>query len=177
MEDVNWEKISKIAAAEGAKAALNHIEKRKKTAHDRKLYNTRLLLENYPYLRAHCEKSISSLKNVKRKNAADLLDELDACNQDINIESIKKSSLRTYVIINHIDEMLDLFKIFCEKTKNLRKYNVAVKYYFEGKTTEEIRAELEPDAPTKRTIQRDLNFAVGKLSSLIFGIDGLSTAK
>lgn len=171
------DKVCKIAAAEGAKAALNHIEKRKKTAHDRKLYNTRLLLENYPLLHSHCKRSIDSLKNIKNKNIAEILDELDVSNQEINIESIKRSSLRTYVIINHIDEMLDLFKIYCEKTNNLRKYNVAVKYYFEGKTTDEIVKEFEPNAPTRRTIQRDLNFAVGKLSSLIFGIDGLAVAK
>lgn len=179
---MNTEALVKLAAAEGAKAAMRHINENKRQAKDRRLYNTRLLLGNYMLLYDHCQKSITDMRNKKiKEDPLMILSDLDGAERGISIEAIKQSTVRTYVIVKHVDEMLELFKFFCAKTKNTRKYNVVVKYYFEGKTLEEIAEDLALETggkvPTTRTIQRDLRFSIEKLSALIFGIDGLASCR
>ncbi len=154
-------------------AVREYDAKQKKSRHDRRLYNTRLLMKNYNALKEHCEKSVSDLNVIEINNisAIDVIDSLDNLDKGTYIESIKRSNTRTKIMIDHIDSMLSLFEIYCNKTNNNRKYRVLTAYYLNDLETKDISMNENIDI---RTCQRDLKFSIEKLSALIFGVDGLS---
>lgn len=151
--------------------------KQKKSRYDRRLRNTRLLLKNYRLLKDHCDNSVFNLQQAAEAeagNAIDILDALNKCNGDIYIQSIKNSVSRTKIIINHIEVMLRLYKIYCdmsEKKEDQRRYRVMLAVYFEQTKIDDICKAENID---RRTYFRDTNDACEKLSALIFGFDGLS---
>jgi hypothetical protein len=101
-------------------------------------------------------------------------DYLDHFNSDIYIESIKKSITRTYIILAHIDQMLKLYKIYYEtsgKAEDERRYRILQAVYLDGEKITEI---CEIEGIDESTYYRDIREACGKLSALIFGIDGIS---
>lgn len=166
------EQIAKWAV----EAALEYLDKQrlkqKKSRYDRRLRNTRLLLKNYDLLKSHCDKSVFNLQHVS-ENAIDVLDSLDRLDSTAYIESIKRSVTKTYIIINHIDTMLELYDAYCQKSKreeDKRRYRVLTAYYFEGLDMSEIMARENIE---ERTYYRDNRDAIEKLSALIFGIDSL----
>ncbi|WP_019555217.1 sigma-70 family RNA polymerase sigma factor [Propionispira raffinosivorans] len=150
-----------------------HDAKQKKVRHDRRLYNTRLLMKNYNALKEHCDNSVSTLDDddVCNLSAIDILDNIDNTDKDVYIESIRRSNIRTRIMVDHIDVMLELFNAYCKQTDNQRKFEIVVGYYLQGKSTKDLAEEQNIDI---RTCQRDVKFAIEKLSALIFGIDGLS---
>ncbi len=169
----NKEQIAKWAA----EAALEFVEKRqekeKKSRYDRRLRNTRLLLRNYGLLKNHCEKSVYNLQQIPVDNAIDILDAIDKMDGTAYIESIKKSVTKTYIIINHVDRMLELYEVYCQKSKqeeDRRRYRVLIASYFDSVEVSEImrRENIE-----ERTYYRDMRDAIDILSALIFGIDSL----
>lgn len=162
----------KMAADTGAKAALNYIEKKKKTAHDRRLYNTKLLLRNYNALKKHCDEAICSIKeSMPDLNAIDILESIDLLDRQTYIESIERSTVRTQIILTHISKMISLFQAECLRNGHHRKYNVLYqKYILEWDDEKICKANGNIDA---RTLRRDLLFAHARISAMIFGIDGL----
>lgn len=163
-------------------ALTQHEERQKAKArarHDKRLHNTKLLLENYNLLKIHCSNSVDNLKDIdpgKAENAIDILDSLEDCTSDIYIESIKRSVTRTIIIINHIDTMIELYEIYCQRSKkpeDLRMYRTIYDCYISeaGMEIEDIAIR---EGVVTRTSYRDINSACEKLSALIFGIDGLS---
>lgn len=86
----------------------------------------------------------------------------------------KVKSLRqaTY-LISHIDEMLELYKVYCEKSKREetnRRYRILRAFYFDDSTIQDIVKNKEID---ERTYYHDMKDTRVKHSALIFGIDGL----
>ena len=151
-------------------------EKSKKVRYDKRLRNTRMLLRNYRELISHSENAIYEASQVDNEDLFDILDLMsnNAGNQ-FYIESIKTSAARTRLIIEHVNEMLELYKVYCEKSlkqEDMRRYRAIYALYIqpEPKTCEQI-AEEEGVEP--RTIYRDVSTAVEKITFLIFGIDGM----
>ena len=173
--------IAKIAAETATQKTLEEWERQKriqvKARHDWRLRNTRLLLKNYRVLKSHCNNSVCNLQQAAGvENAVDILDALNKCSGDVYIESIKNSVIKTSVIITHIDEMSEIYKIYCErscKDEDKRRYRMLSAAYLEKdkKTIDDICKQETID---RRTYFRDINDAVDKLSALIFGLDGLS---
>lgn len=164
----------------GIKAALNHIEEEKKAhrkgRYDKRLRNTRLLLKNYRAFKDHAAGAVYSARKAK-ESAIDILDGLDekAFDDDLYIESISRSQQRTIIIVNHIEEMLNYYRISCEESgrpEEIRRYRVIMGTYIEQerKTAEEIAAQEHIE---RRTVYKDINAAIKPLSALIFGIDSL----
>lgn len=172
------DEIIKIGTEVGIKAGMEYIrkekEQRKKGRYDRRLRNTKLLLREYRTLKIHSKDAVYSLGGAK---AIDILDELDSFEYDDNlyIESIKKSKERTAVIISHVNQMMNIFKQLCENSKNIedaRKYKVIHSQFIaeEEITVEELAQQLNVHP---RTVYKDIDNAVKTISSLMFGIDGL----
>jgi len=164
----------------GTKAAMEYIMEEKKTQqkgrYDRRLRNTRLLLKNYRTLKQHAQGAVFNAKKAK-ENAVDILDGLDSFQFDDNlyIESIKKSQQRTIIILRHIEEMLKYYRIACEESgreDEMRCYRIIMATYVddEKKTAEEI-AEIENIE--RRTVYKNINTAMKPLSALIFGVDSI----
>ena len=176
------------AVTAGVKAGMDYIEtqsqKAKKERRDRRLHNTRLLLKNYRWLKVHADGAISTGKQARaateeRRSAAEILDDLDGIryNDGLYIESIKKSQQRTAIIIAHIDKMLDYYKIDCEnggRPDELRRYRIVRALYIdpERKNAADVAEEENIE---RRTVYKDVNIAIGVLTTLIFGIDGIKT--
>ncbi|GMB00906.1 DUF1492 domain-containing protein [Pelosinus sp. IPA-1] len=173
--------IIKLAVEAGTAAAIKHIEQEKnkeiKSRQSKRLYNTKLLLENYNVLKDHCENSISKLDDIKpTENAIDILDSLDS-SEGSYIESIKRSTTRTYVIMAHIDVMMGMYRSYCESSNKLedgRRYRVMRSKYIDDLKMTDI---CEQENIDRSTYFRDINEISKRLSGLIFGIDGLSVMR
>lgn len=172
----------KLAVEAGVAAAIKHIDqektKERKSRQSKRLYNTKLLLDNYNVLKNHCAKSISNLREISpTENAIDILDDLDSLDSGTYIESIKRSTTRTYIILEHINEMIRIYKTICEcsdKPEENRRYRVMKAIYLDDL---KITKVCEQEKMDRSTYFRDIKEISKKLSPLIFGIDGLSTMR
>jgi hypothetical protein len=163
----------------GIKTALNEMEKKReerfRTKYDRRLRNTRLLLENYHAFIKHCNNAVYEKSKM---SAIDILDDIDNFENEKNelvIESIKRSKERTYIMIEHINKMIRMYKVFTEDSKKpeeVRKYKIIVNSYISERrhTNEEMASKMHIDV---RSVQRDKSLAIEQLTVFLFGVDGL----
>jgi hypothetical protein len=152
-----------------------------KARYDRKRANTKLLLRNYRSLSVHCESAIYEASHMgDEMDLAEILELMSGNRREsFRIESIRESAARTRLIIEHVNEMLEHYHIFCErstKPEDARRYRVIYDLYIADvtKTPDEI-ALIESIDP--RTVYKDIDSAVERLTALIFGIDGLHLLK
>lgn len=170
--------IIRLGTEIGTQTALDTLKKEKeerfKQKFSRRLRNVRALFREYRKLKAFCENAVYK---KSKENATDILEDLEQFEYDdeLYIESIKKSTERTYVIINHVDTMINVYRILCEQNKKpemLRKYNVINEIYLsqDGKTVEDLADELHVST---RSIYNDIDDAARAITPLIFGVDGM----
>lgn len=182
--EVNMQKIIEDAVRIGVEAGVAAAEKvmsrgkndQEKSRYKRRLHNTRLLLANYRELKEHVSGAIFDSRKTK-ESALDILDSLDRekLENNLYIESIRRSQQRTMIILAHIDQMLEFYRISCEQSgreDELRRYKILYAAYIapERKSAEQI---AEENMVEKRTYYSDLGKAIKPLSALLFGIDGL----
>lgn len=180
--NVSTAEIIRLAGEAGAKAALETMENERKKAyrwrHDRRLRNIKLLMRNYRMLAAHCKSAIYDVRElIKSENVMDILDHLDECqdNEALYVESIKRSVERTLIIINHVDEMLRLYEIYCYQStrpEDMRRFRIINNLYVADRALT-VREIAEDERIDTRTVYKDIDAACEKLSALMFGIDGL----
>lgn len=172
--------IYEKAAAIGAKEALKTFEHERKKEYngraDRRLRNTKLLLRNYHMLKEHAEDSVFGRTQME-ESALDILESMMSMyDNEVIIESIKRSATRTAVIVSHIETMFGLYYAYCDKSLNrdieMRRYKVVWDMYMaeDGLSVKEI---AEKQHMSKDSIYADLRIATAKLTALIFGVDGL----
>jgi len=163
--------IDRLRAEEAAAA---------KAQYDRRKANTKLLLRNYRSLVEHCESATYTASQVDVDDGYCLAEILELINGNasdrLKVESIRQSIIKTKIIIDHIDTMIDLYKTYCDrspKEEDRRRYRVIYWLYLdhEPKTADELADEEYTD---KRTIYRDISIAVEQLTAFIFGIDGIN---
>jgi hypothetical protein len=189
---MNIDQIKAIvqAAVEAAKADItkmavesvmeyNEKQRSKQIAarHDKRLWNTRLLLRNYQLLKKHTEKAVceSDPPEIK-KSAIDILDEIDDLDKTTYINSIKQSVAKTKIILAHIDEMMKIYKACCETSgryEDIRRYRI-IEYTYFCDPKPKIADVCSTEGIDISTFYRDSRDSCEKLSALIFGIDGLS---
>ena len=175
---VNANEIAKSAALEALK-----IYKKEEKDKTRKaaFHNTGLLLENFLGFIEHYE-------NIRYK-ASDIQDELDpieydmVANDDIIIYSIKRSKIRTKVMIRHIETAVKLLEIEMAKKGEVDKITVFRKLYMDpakkdykyNKRVEIVEQEMSNMGKpcSQSTIRRWANDILEKLSVKLFGVDGL----
>ncbi len=172
-----YEKAAVIGAQEGIKTF--EQERKREYSHkaDKRLRNTKLLLRNYHMLKEHTEKSIFGRVQMK-ESALDILESMMSLyDNEVIIESIKRSATRTAIIVSHIEAMLGLYKIYCEKSVNpkidQRRYEVIWDMYLADQllTAEEI---ADKQHISKESVYSDIKIAIERLAALIFGVDGLN---
>lgn len=178
--------IGAAAGAEvGAAAAVKAIEREqtnyRKQRLDRKLHNTKLLLKNYRTLEAHYQNAVFDVDSAE-ENSSDFSEIISRMNSsvyddDLYIESIKQSCLRTKIIMAHVNNMLDIYKAACNgsgKPENKRHWRVLSMMYLapDPMTVEEI---AEAEGIGERTVYKDIDVCVNDLTALFFGIGGIET--
>lgn len=169
--------VTELAVQEGIKAYHREAEDQRKVAMDKRLRNTKLLLKNFRELEAHSNSAVYELSKVQDGDLFDILDLMtrDSNDLDMQVESIKSSVGRTQLIVEHVREMLTLYKLACDrsdKPEDQRRYRTVERLYLleEPWTAQEI---AEDEGIDISTVYKDLNEAVRRLTALIFGIDGL----
>lgn len=178
---VQLKDIYEKAAAIGAKEALKAFEQERKkefsSRSDRRLRNTKLLLRNYHMLKEHAQNSVFGRTQME-ESALDILESMMTMyDNEIIIESIKRSATRTAVIVSHIETMFGLYAAYCDNSQNrdidMRRYEVIWDMYMATDTLSE-KEIAEKQHISKDTVYSDLRVAVERLTALIFGVDGLN---
>ena len=168
------------AAVVGAREALKIFEQERNKEYsdrvDRRLRNTKLLLRNYHVLKEHAENSVFGRTQME-ESAIDILESMMSMyNNEIIIESIKRSATRTAIIVSHIEVMLGLYHSYCEHTSSyeidLRRYEVVWDMYIADQTLS-AKEIAEKQNISIRNVYEDIKVATERLSALIFGVDGL----
>lgn len=169
------------AASIGAREAMKKLDSERKKEitkrADRRLYNTKLLLRNYRALKEYADNAIFSRDQMK-VSAMEMLEAfMQGEDTDAKIESIRRSTERTVIMIDHIDSMIGIYEAFCEKSKDknleYRRYEVMKDMYI---SEPELSAEeiAQKQNMSTQNVYKDLRMAIERLSALIFGVDGMT---
>lgn len=172
-----YEKAAAIGANEALKTFRQEQEKEYSRRADRRLRNTKLLLRNYRMLKEHAENSVFGRTQME-ESALDILESMMSMyDNEVIIESIKRSATRTAVIVSHIETMLGLYAAYCDKSPNrdieMRRYEVLWDMYM-AEDTLSAKEAAEKQHVSKDTVYTDIRMATEKLTALIFGVDGLN---
>lgn len=157
------EQLAKTAAME----AVREFEKSQKKSRKVKVFqNAKKLMENYNRICKSVQEGVSELSDV---DDGEELEELSA--EDIYINSIIKSKLRSIVMIAHIDKCLGLLEEEMIRKETPWKYEAFKMSYLEnGVTQEDIAERLDT---TDRTVRRWISELTGILSIYLFGADAI----
>lgn len=176
--------LGAAAGAEvGAKAAVRAVERErkayKKQQYDRRFHNTKLLLRHYRTLNEHYKNAIFDAETA-RDESDEFVEIMELMNgtlgdEELYVESIKQSVLRTKVIMAHVNKMLEIYEEICERSSwsdDARHWRVLSAIYLNDTATPatEVAAQENID---KRTVYKDIDAAVADLTVLFFGIGGL----
>lgn len=173
--------IYEKAAAIGANEALKTFDQERKRVNavraSRRLRNTKLLLRNYHMLKEHAENSVFGRSQME-ESALDVLESMMAIyDNEVIIESIKRSTTRTAVIVSHIETMFELYAAYCDKAANrhieMRRYEVLWDLYM-AEDTLSVKEVAQKQHVSMDTVYTDRKMAIEKLTALIFGVDGLN---
>lgn len=129
------------------------------------LHNTKLLLRHYNDLQEHALKAVGTINEL---NFDITIDEMDK--DDLYILSIKKSKVKTLIMIAHVDAALASLKQKQAKLCMPEKYEALEMFYIKGVPYADIQEKLRC---SKNTPARWINQMLNELSILLFGIDGI----
>ena len=163
------ESMVQQAALAGAKVASDTMmvaqRKSEKERIDRRLHNTELLLRNYRTLKASCENAVYESKDGE---VSDMLEDIMTMKSDkVIVESIRASAKRTALMVQHIDKMLDVYRIYCSKIsdRDKRRYKI-IKALYISKTPMKIDEISKKYSVSKVTVYEDIKIARESLASL-----------
>lgn len=152
------------------------IEGQRKKAYDKRLRNTRLLLENYRGFLAFSDGAIYEASQCD-EDVYDILSLMSdrPSNHEMYVESIKKSAGRTKLIIEHIRKALADYQNYCMrsgKDEEMRRCRTIYRLYIEDENwdAQQIAAAETVDIST---VYKDVKEATKRLTPRIFGIDGI----
>ena len=170
--------LMRIAAEAGAKAALDRWEKERAKAveerADRRLHNTRMLLQHYRRFRKYAENAVFQAEQLDG-SVFDILDLMERNTSNVFVESIKNSVARTVMLVKHIDTMLGIYRVYCEgssKPEDARRWRVVQARYVDEEEMSVLDL-ADQENVADRTIRRDIEEACEHLTALFFGIDGI----
>jgi uncharacterized protein YjcR len=108
--------------------------------------NTKLLLKNYNELLAHASKSVTCLQDIIDNKYDFDDDELQLMltkniEEDVYINSIKRTRSRTLLMVNHIERHLVELRKIAENKGCLHKYQMLYDFYIIGRKQESIAEE------------------------------------
>jgi len=177
VNNVSVDKIIEIGVQAGVKEALIQIRRDKeeqiKFKSDRRLRNTDLLLRSYNNLQKHYASAVYTTEQIKEQDVDDFVQELDELDGELYINAIKRTHIRTKIMLEHVNKVLRYYKYSCNSSGDesvSRRYEVVSMFYIKRKTYDQICEELHCSS---KTVGRDKRKALEDVSVLLFGIDGL----
>jgi len=147
-------------------------EKQREARRDRRLHNTKMLMEKYRGFVIHSQSAVYEAAQVDEdEQFSDLMELMDSGGKGLSVESVRESAARTRIMVQHIQRMLEFYEFCCKRSKkpeDARRLRVVKALYIdEDKMTPEELAEKE--CVDIRTIYRDNQSALSELSALLFG--------
>lgn len=186
---MNEKEITELAAYVGVKAAMDWVEQKreleKNERYDSRLHNTKLLLRNFRSFKAHAENAVykaelATYEDEREDTPLEILEDfMEGRNDKLTVESIRRSATRTAIIVQHIQTMMRLYRAYCEISgtdEDLRRWRVVNAFYIE-EPKQSISKIAASEGVVERTVYKDIDAAVEKISALMFGIDGLQSGR
>lgn len=168
--------VSRIAAEAGAAKAIEVYEAkeaaRRKSNEDKKFKNVKLLLKEYRNLRAYADNALCDTSQLNDLIIRELVGFSDY--EKYKVESIKNQIVTTKTIMEHVQTMLDLYKLRCTSSSRedlQRRWRVIEAAFITGESAPTYEEIAEQEFIELRTVYRDIDKACKDLSNLIFGID------
>ncbi|WMJ85480.1 hypothetical protein [Anaerocolumna sp. MB42-C2] len=147
------------------KSAIKEYSKEQKAERKRKaLHNTKLLLKNYHKIQTSIEEAVSDIKQLEQDYI--IMDDSD----ELYIDSIRRSKLKSLIVIAHIDKALDLVQEECKRKGVPEKYNAFVSCMMDGMTYDDAAKEYMSSKPS---ISRWINEITKEISIQLFGVEGI----
>lgn len=170
------EKAAEKAAEVAVSIYQQKAEAEEKIKFDKRYMNTKLLLEHYRDFSDYGEKAIYRIYEELDEDIVDIIEMMEGRKSDSGgrIESIERGVMRTRVIMNHVNTMLDVYRKSCETSpyqEERRRWRVIEGLYLK-KVPESVQEIAEKEFVNERTVYKDVKAACKRLTALIFGIDG-----
>ena len=110
------DRITEHAAMVAVEAYNKQKNQEEKEKFDRRLNNTKLLLEHYRDFSDYGEKAIYRIYEELDEDVIDIIEMMEGrrADKDSRVESIEKGVMRTRAIMNHVNSMLAVYKKSCE---------------------------------------------------------------
>lgn len=150
------------------KIAIKEYDKEKKSIEMKKVFhNTKLLMKHYNDLKLHIDNAVSDLHEIDQ----DILAPMDYYEDDeLYILSIRKSKIKTLIMISHIDAALDVLYKNEVRNGTVEKYLALKKLFVDKKTYECIAEELNCSIIT---VRRWVNEMLKQLGIYLFGVESI----
>ena len=170
------ERAAEIAAETAISLYQKKVNEGEKEKFDKRYRNTKLLLEHYRDFADYGEKAIYRIYEELDEDIVDIIEMMEGRRSDSDgrIESIQRGVMRTRVIMNHVNTMLEVYRKSCEASpyqEEKRRWRVIEGLYLR-KVPESVQEIAEKEFVNERTIYKDVKAACKRLTALIFGIDG-----
>lgn len=157
---------AEILARTAALEAVREYEKSQKKQRKVKVFqNTRKLMENYNRICQSVQEGVSEISDMENSDELQKFTE-----EEIFINSILKSKLRSIVMIAHIDKCLKLLGEEEIRKETPEKYLAFKYFYLDGMTYESI---AEVYGYGERTARRWITELTNILSIYLFGADAI----
>lgn len=156
------EQLVKSAALE----AVQLYEKSQKKCNRTKVFhNAKKLMENYNRIHQGVMEGVPEISYLEGRSNLEKSSE-----EDMYINSILKSKLRSIVMISHLDKCMKLLKEEQIRKNAPEKFEAFKLYYLDNVTQEEIAEILHS---TDRTVRRWISEVTEILSVYLFGADAI----
>ena len=153
-------------AINAAREALKEHEKRIRKDKRVKIFqNTKKLMENYNRICQSVEEGISDISEVDTEISPE-----EVTSEEIYINSVLKSKLRSIVMLAHIDKCLKLLEDEEIQKHTHEKYLAFTYYYLDGLSHESIAEAL---CCAERTSRRWVTELTSILGVYLFGSDAI----
>lgn len=170
---------AEAGAAAAIRAAERERQQYRKELYDKRYHNTKLLLKHYRALNEHYKHAVfdTNSAEVEDPSFSEIMHAMNSTIADdtLYIESIKQSTVRTKIIMAHVNRMLEIYRTMCYdsgKQEDERRWKAVYRTYISAgqANAEEIAADL---GINKRTVYKYIDTSVSDLTVLFFGIGGL----
>lgn len=167
-------KITETASLVACEAYRKEAEKAKKENRDKRLYNTRLLLEKYRGLVKYSEDAVFEASQIDNDaELSELIEMMSSGREDytLSVESIQERVARSALILQHVGKMLEYYEYRCKssgKQEVLRKWDT-IQYLYLDENEKTVQELAEMYYVDERTVYRYNKAALQDLSALFFG--------
>lgn len=141
-------------------------KKERKEKRDWQLHNTKLLLQNYRMLKAHCKDIPLELTELENNTVFDI--------EDLTLVTLMEHKAKSYKLLQYFDATLQAYNNLCYASEEAdkRRYR-AIHYMYLSEKIQSKPTVAKALHVDRKTIERDVQKATNDLSIMLFGVDAV----